>query len=172
MIKKLISHPVFLPALVGSLALIVGLLFAFEHSRNLIKVRGPYLLVLAVIISFPIFAFKFFDPHEDPRAISVYFVAAGIYYIMLGSPDLVIFFRMLIIEKLPRGAMKHLILGLSALGAIAGATHYAFRINEEHEGFLRIPWFKFSVYAILQVIYLNLFVAIAREKFGISTVLS
>jgi len=167
-IKRITSHRIFIPALIAAIALTLGLLFAFEHSRNLVKVRGPYLIVLAVIISFPAFAFRFFDPHEDPRPMSVYLVLSALYYIMLGSPDLVLFFRMLLIEKLAPGATKQIALGFAAFAAIAGSVHFAYKIRSEHEGFLRVVWFKFAAYAVLQVVYLNLFVAIAREKFGIT----
>ena len=44
------GHRAFFPALVAIVALTLGILFAFEHSRNLLKVRGPYLVVLGAIL--------------------------------------------------------------------------------------------------------------------------
>ncbi len=61
---RVTSHRIFLPALIAAVALVIGMLLAFELTRNIIKVRGPYLMVLLAIIITPIFAFRFFDPHE------------------------------------------------------------------------------------------------------------
>lgn len=170
------KHRAFLPAFVAVLALVIGILFAFEHSRNLMKVRGPYLLVLGVILVFPVFAFRFFDPHEDSRPISVYFILVGIYFIILGSPDFVSFFRMLLFERMPPGTIKQIVFGLAAFAALAGLIHYFVKLWLQDinlsKGLLAISFLKFLVYALLHVIYMNLFVAIAREKFGITTVFS
>lgn len=176
LISSVTAHRAFMPALVAVVALTLGLLFAFEHSRNLLKVRGPYLVVLAVIMAFPVFAFRFFDPHEDSRPISAYFIFAALYYILLGSPDFVAFLRMVLFERMPPGSVKQLLLGIAAFAGVAGVLHYAVRlwvptVNSE-KPFLAISAVKFTVYALLHVIYLNLFVAIAREKFGITSVLS
>jgi hypothetical protein len=176
MIGRVIKHRVFMPVFITTVALVLGVLFAFEHSRNLLKVRGPYLLILAAIITFPVFAFRFFDPHEDSRPISGYFVLVAVYYIVLGSPDFVSFLRMVLFERMPPGTVKQLIFGVSAFAALAGGLHYALTIllpeTDAKQKFLAISALKFSVYALLHVIYLNLFVAIAREKFGITTVFS
>lgn len=174
MIGRITGHRAFLPAAIGAIALALGVLLAFELTRNIIKVRGPYLMVLLAIIITPIFAFRFFDPHEDSRPISIYFVVVSFYYILLGSPDLVIFLRMLLIERLAPGAIKNLVLGLMAFSALAGTLHYALKLwlpAEEPQGrFLSVPPLKFAVYAFLQIFYLNLAVAIARERFGITTI--
>jgi len=175
-ISSVTAHRAFMPALVAVIALTLGLLFAFEHSRNLLKVRGPYLVVLAIIMVFPVFAFRFFDPHEDSRPIGGYFILASLYYILLGSPDFVAFLRMLLFERMPPGSVKQLLLGIAAFAAVAGVLHYAVKlwapaVNSEKR-FLAVSAVKFFVYALLHVIYLNLFVAIAREKFGILTVFS
>jgi hypothetical protein len=162
--------------MIGIIALALGLIFAFEHSRNLIKVRGPYLLVLTAIMVFPLFAFRFFDPHEDARPISGYFVLVALYFILLGAPDFVVFLRMLIFERLPAGSLKQLLFGVAAFAGLAGGLHFALKIwmpeTDIRGRFLAISIVKFSTYAILHVIYLNLFVAIAREKFGIMVVFS
>ncbi len=175
-VGQVTTHRAFMPVAITVIALTLGVLFAFEHSRNLLKVRGPYLLILAAIITFPVFAFRFFDPHEDSRPIGSYFVLVAIYYIMLGSPDFVAFFRMVLFERMPPGTIKQLLFGLAAFGALAGGLHYALRIwlpdVDSGKRFLAISGLKFFVYALLHVIYLNLFVAIAREKFGITTVFS
>lgn len=169
-------HRAFLPVLVAVVALTLGILFAFEHSRNLLKVRGPYLVVLGAILIFPIFAFRFFDPHENYRPVSFYFILVGIYYVLLGSPDFVAFLRIVIFERMPPGTLKQLAFGVVAFGALAGGIHYAvklFSAGEQPGGrFLAVSFVKFFVYAILHVVYLNLFVAIAREKFGILVVFS
>lgn len=175
-ISSVTAHRAFMPALVAVIALTLGLLFAFEHSRNLLKVRGPYLVVLAIIMLFPVFAFRFFDPHEDSRPIGAYFIFAALYYILLGSPDFVAFLRMLLFERMPPGSVRQLLLGIAAFAAVAGVLHYAVKlwapaVNPENR-FLAVSVVKFFVYALLHVIYLNLFVAIAREKFGILTVFS
>jgi hypothetical protein len=77
---------------------------------------------------------------------------------------------------MPPGTIKQLLFGLAAFGALAGGLHYALRIwlpdVDSGKRFLAISGLKFFVYALLHVIYLNLFVAIAREKFGITTVFS
>lgn len=174
--RSIVTHRAFVPALIGIVAVALGLVFAFEHSRNLVKVRGPYLVVLAAIIAFPVFAFRFFDPHEDARPIAGYFILVALYYILLGAPDFVVFFRMLLFERMPPGAVSQLLFGVAAFAALAGGLHYAMRIwtplGEPPQKFLAISFVKFIVYAVLHVIYLNLFVAIAREKFGIMTIFS
>ncbi|MBN8220751.1 MAG: hypothetical protein J0L53_07485 [Spirochaetes bacterium] len=170
------GHRAFFPALVAVVALTLGILFAFEHSRNLLKVRGPYLVVLGAILVFPIFAFRFFDPHENPRPIGWYFILVGVYYVLLGSPDFVAFLRMLIFERMPPGTIKQLAFGVVAFGALGGGIHYMMKLfstSEQPAGrFLAVSFVKFLVYAVLHVVYLNLFIAIAREKFGILTVFS
>lgn len=171
---RVTSHRIFLPAVIAAVALIIGMLLAFELTRNIIKVRGPYLMVLLAIIITPIFAFRFFDPHEDARPIGIYFVVVSLYFILLGSPDFVVFLRMLLVERLAPGAIKHLILGITAFAGLAGGLHYALKLwlpAEEPQGrFLSVSPFKFAVYAVLQIFYLNLAVAIARERFGITTI--
>ncbi|AFM12760.1 hypothetical protein [Turneriella parva] len=174
--NRVTGHRAFLPAAVGVVALAIGMLLAFELTRNIIKVRGPYLMVLVAIMITPIFAFRFFDPHEDSRPISIYFVVVAFYYILLGSPDLVVFLRMLIIERLAPGAIKNLVLGFMAFSGLAGMLHYALKLwlpSDEPQGkFLSVPPLKFAVYALLQIFYLNLAVTIARERFGITTIFS
>lgn len=170
------THRIFVPALIAAMALTIGLLLAFEHTRTVLKVRGPYLAVITAIVIFPIYAFRFFDPHEDSRPISCYFVVVSLYYIFLGSPDFVNFLRHVLFERVPPGAIKQLLFGVVAFAGLAGGLHYALKIwlpaVEGERRFLSISGIKFVVYAILHVIYLNLFVAIAREKFGISSMFS
>lgn len=170
------THRIFVPALIAAMALTIGLLIAFEHSRNVLKVRGPYIAVLLAIIIFPVFAFRFFDPHEDSRPISCYFVVASLYYILLGSPDFVAFLRHLLFERLPPGAIKQLLYGIAAFTGLAGGVHYVLKLwfpaAEGEERFLAVTVVKFVVYAILHIIYLNLFVAIVRDKFGINSMFS
>ncbi len=172
--RMITSHRLFVPALVAAIAMVLGVLIAVEHTRNIVKVRGPYLMVLLAIIIFPIFAFRFFDPHEDSMPIAGYFVLVSVYYITLGSPDFVVFLRMLLIERLAPGSIKQLILGITAFAGLAGGLHYALKLwlpAEEPSGrFLAVPVGKFFSYAILHVFYLNLGVAIARERFGITTI--
>ena len=170
------SHRIFIPVLVGAVALTLGSLLAFEHTRNLIKVRGPYLVVLMVIATFPIFAFRFFDPHEDARPITGYFLISAFYYIMLGSPDFVAFLRMLILERLPPGSLKQLLLGVVALAACAGTVHYVLRLwsklDDTAGRFLAISIPKFAAYAVLHILYLNYLVPFVRMRFGILTIFS
>lgn len=153
--------------------LVLGLLLAFSHTRSIIKVRGPYLAVLTVISVFPVFAFRFFDPHENARPITVYFLLAAVYFILMDNPDVVAFLRLLIFERASAQTIKGLIFGFVALVACAGGVHYAVRLwasGESRPGtFLAISPVKFAVYAILQIVYLNLFVAIARDKFGVQS---
>lgn len=174
LLKKITSHRVFIPAVIAAIAILLGALLAVEHTRNIVKVRGPYLMVLLAIIVFPIFAFRFFDPHEDSTPISAYFVLVSVYFISLGSPDFVLFLRMLLIERLAPGSFKQLILGITAFAGLAGCLHYALKLwlpTEEPNGkFLAIFFSKFLAYAVLHVFYLNLAVAIARERFGITTI--
>ncbi|HMV35602.1 MAG: hypothetical protein U1F40_11395 [Turneriella sp.] len=172
-LRKVTSHRIFVPALVGAVALILGLLLAFEHTRNIIKIRGPYLAVLTLISVFPVFAFRFFDPHENSGPITLYFLVSAVYFISLGAPDFVAFLRAILFERVTGEAVKRLLFGFTALGACAGGVHYGLRIWTDKENrpgtFLAISPVKFAVYGILQIIYLNLFVAIARDKFGINT---
>ncbi len=174
--QRVSSHRIFIPVVVAVIALTLGSLLAFEHTRNLIKVRGPYLVVLMVIATFPIFAFRFFDPHEDARPIAGYFLVAAVYYIMLGSPDFVAFFRMLILERLPPGSLKQLLLGVVALGACAGVVHYVLRLwsklDDPAGRFLAISVPKFAAYAVLHILYLNYLVPFVRIRFGILTIFS
>lgn len=169
------AHRIFVPAVVAALALALGLLLAFAHTRNIIKVRGPYLAVLTAISVFPVFAFRFFDPHEDSRPITLYFLISALYFISLGAPDLVAFLRGLLFERVTGTGIRHLVFGLLALAASAGGLHYGLKIWSQGENkpgtFLAISPAKFAVYALLQIIYLNLFVAIARDKFGISSLI-
>lgn len=173
-LRTVSAHRIFVPAVIAVVAILLGLIFAFEHTRNIVKVRGPYLAVLMAIMAFPVFAFRFFDPHEDSRPISAYFLLAACYFILLGSPDFVGFLRMVLFERLAPGAIKQLVLGMLALGACSGGVHYGLRLVTEIENqpgrFLAISPVKFAVYAVLQIVYLNLFVAIARDKFGITTI--
>lgn len=162
-----------MPALVGAVALALGLLLAFAPTRNIIKIRGPYLAVLTVISVFPVFAFRFFDPHENSRPITLYFLISAVYFISLGAPDLVAFLRAILFERITGEEVKRLLFGFTALGACAGGVHYALKLWTDMENrpgtFLAIAPVKFAVYAILQIIHLNLFVAIARDRFGINT---
>ncbi|GAB4421948.1 MAG: hypothetical protein OHK0011_00120 [Turneriella sp.] len=172
-LQKITSHRIFLPAVIAVIALAVGLVLAFEHTRNIVKVRAPYLAVLTVISVFPVFAFRFFDPHENSRPITLYFLVSALYFISLGSPDPVAFLRAILFERVTGELLKRLLLGFAALGACAGGLHYGLKIWTDMENrpgtFLAISPVKFLVYAILQIIYLNLFVAIVRDRFGIST---
>ncbi|MFO1525394.1 MAG: hypothetical protein U1F16_05410 [Turneriella sp.] len=174
--QKVSAHRVFVPAAVGVVALTLGILLAFEHTRNIIRIRGVYLLVLLIVLTFPVFAFRFFDPHEDSRPIAAYFLIAGFYFIMLGAPDFFSFLRMLIFERLPSGALKQLLFGIIALSACAGALHYALRLwAAEAEGprrFLLISFPKFLAYALLHILYLNYLLPFVRGRFGILTVLA
>lgn len=175
-LRKITAHRIFVPALVGAVALTLGLLLAFGHTRNIIKIRGPYLAVLTVISVFPVFAFRFFDPHENSRPITLYFLVSAVYFISLGAPDLVAFLRAILFERVTGEMVKRLLFGFTALGACAGGVHYGLKIWTDMENrpgaFLAISPVKFAVYAILQIIYLNLFVAIARDRFGISSLFS
>lgn len=169
--QSITAHRLFVPALIACAALTLGILLAMEHTRDIIKVRGPYLTVLLVIVFFPIFAFRFFDPHENPRPMGAYFILSGFYFILMDSPNFIEFFRALLFDRVPPGGVKTLFYGAAALAAIASLIHFSLK-PETGEGFtgrtlLRISPVKFVVYAILQIIYLNLFIAIAREKFGI-----
>lgn len=171
--EQVSTHRIFVPVMVAAIAVVLGAFLAFEHTRNIIKIRGPYFVVLMVIMTFPIFAFRFFDPHEDARPISAYFLIAALYYILLGSPDFVVFFRMLLLEKLQPGALKQLLLGVVALAACAGAVHYVLRLwsklDDVSGRLLAISWPKFLVYALLHILYLNYLVPFVRIRFGILT---
>jgi hypothetical protein len=94
----------------------------------------------------------------------------------MGAPDLVAFLRAVLFERVTGEALKRLLFGFTALGACAGGLHFALKLWTDWENppstFLAIAPVKFATYAILQIIYLNLFVAIARDKFGISTLFS
>lgn len=173
---KLSSHRLFLPAVVFVLALALGLLLSFPYTRNLIRVRGPYLAMLSAIAIFPVFTFRFFEPHDDPVPISWYFVLAAVYYINVGSPELVGYLRNVFFGHVPMAAFFSLLLGFVAVAAIAGALHFAFAIYRDKDSpqgtFLAISPVKFGIYALLQVLYLNLFVALVRDKFGISGIFS
>lgn len=169
--QRVSTHRVFAPALVAAIMLLLGLLLAFSHTRNVLKIRGPYLAVLTVISVFPIFAFRFFDPHENSQPITVYFLVTAVYFIVMDSPDVVAFLRLLLFERVTSEAIKRLIFGFIALVASAGGVHYAMRLwfatTNSRGTFLEISPIKFAIYAVLQIIYLNFFIAIARDKFGI-----
>ncbi|HRP69893.1 MAG TPA: hypothetical protein PLY93_10215 [Turneriella sp.] len=175
--QAVIAHRAFIPALIALAALAIGALLAVEHTRNILKIRGPYLIVLTAIILFPLFAFRFFDPHEKARPISIFFVLSGVYFIYMTSPDIVEYFRMLLFERMPPGTTRQLIFGFTAYISLAGALHYLLKpTNNENTSetttkthILDVPIIKFIIYAVLHIIYLNLFVTIAREKFGITT---
>jgi hypothetical protein len=171
------KHRAFIPTVVAAIALILGTLLAFEHSRNLVKVRGPYLVVLGAILIFPVFAFRFFDPHEDSRPITGYFIVAGIYYILLGGPNLVTGFDALLRAQLTSGTIKQLAFGVTALAAIAGMIQYAIKFSDDTtlqngRGLLTISVGKFLIYAFIHMVYINATVMLVREKFGITTVFS
>jgi hypothetical protein len=167
-------HRAFAPVLIGVLAITFGLVLGFEHSRNLVKVRAPYLVVLGGVTIAPIFAFRFFDPHEPWRPISYYFIIASIYFIALGSPDAIGFLAKLLRSRVTGTAIKQLILGFFAFGAIAGTLHFALNLflppkeDETRAPFLSISVVKFLVYAILHLVYINLAVAMVRQQFGMS----
>ncbi|MBV6492225.1 MAG: hypothetical protein LDLANPLL_00218 [Turneriella sp.] len=168
-----VRHRAFIPIVVACIALALGVLLSMEHTRNILKIRGPYLLVLAAIIVFPVFAFRFFDPQENARPISIFFVLSALYYIYMGAPDAVAFFRLFLFERMPPGTTRNLLYGVAAYFSLAGILHYILKVEREEDEKLRIldvSIIKFLVYAILHIVYINLFVTIAREKFGISTV--
>lgn len=172
-LRKITAHRIFVPALVASITLTLGVLLSFGHTRHIIKIRGPYLAVLTLISVCPVFAFRFFDPHENSRPITLYFLVSAVYFISLGSPDVVAFLRAVLFERVTGEMVKRLLFGFTALVSCAGALHYALKIWTDMESkpgtLLAISPVKFAVYALLQIIYLNLFVAIARDRFGISS---
>lgn len=160
--------------LVAIVALTLGSLLVFEHTRNLVKVRGPYLMVLMVIGTFPIFAFRS-DPHEDARPITGYFLVAAFYYIMLGSPDFVAFFRMLILERLPPGSVKTTAARhrgarrLRRRSALRAAT-----VVKKLNDFRTLSAIRFPVCRVRWRLdlYLNYLIPFVRMRFGILTIFS
>lgn len=175
-VRAAVRHRAFVPVVIAVVAITIGALFAIEHTRNILKIRGPYVLLLGVVVGFPIFAFRFFEPHEDARPMSAYFIATALYYIFLGAPNVLHILSLAIFERIPPGGVKQTLLGLAAFVGIAGTLHFVLRLwwpaEEPERRFMGVSLRKFFVYALLHVFYLNIFISLVRRKFGMFTVLS